>query len=221
MESSSAASVVIMDDGLQNPFLNKDLTIAVVDARRGLGNGEVLPAGPLRARLAFQLDLVDAIVVNQPPGPQGGAPSDIYRWLQREFTGPVMTATPVPRDDSGWVQGSRLVAFAGIANPQRFFDLLERLGGKFAATVALPDHHTFGDADARHILGLAESHDATPVTTEKDWVRLKGGQGAVAELAARSRPLGIRLMLEDADALRLRSLIGAALVRTSSDQRAS
>lgn len=221
IESTSTASVIVMDDGLQNPSLGKDLQIAVVDAKRGLGNGEVLPAGPLRARLTFQLELADAVVVNRPPGEDGNAPSQVHRWLQREFKGPVMTAGPVPRDDIAWLKGSRLVAFAGIANPRRFFDLLERLGGVLAATIAFPDHHAFSGNDASRILELAQSHRAVPVTTEKDWVRLKGGCGPIAELLARSRALRISLALEDADAAQLKSLLGSALLRSRSDQRAS
>ena len=67
------ADVVVMDDGLQNPHIAKDLTIAVVDGARGVGNGEIIPAGPLRAALEFQLDLVDAILVNGPAS--GPAPT--------------------------------------------------------------------------------------------------------------------------------------------------
>ena len=64
IEASPMASHIIMDDGLQNPSLAKALSIAVVDAVRGLGNGEVIPAGPLRAPIDFQFGLVDAVVVN-------------------------------------------------------------------------------------------------------------------------------------------------------------
>ena len=75
-----------MDDGLQNPHIAKDLTIAVVDGARGVGNGEIIPAGPLRAALEFQLDLVDAILVN---GPASGDPaSDVLRRLKRGFPAP-------------------------------------------------------------------------------------------------------------------------------------
>lgn len=221
IESASAASVIVMDDGLQNPTLYKDLTIAVVDARRGFGNGEVLPAGPLRARLNFQLGLVDAVVINRPPGEEGDAPSEVHCWLESEFKGPVISAAPAPRGDIDWVKGRRLVAYAGIANPKRFFDLLVSLGGEIAETVALPDHHAFRDKDARHILELAERHSAVPVTTEKDWVRLKGQHGPIAELLARSRPLGISLALADDDAGRLKSLLGSVLTRSRQDQRAS
>ncbi|MCL4766945.1 MAG: tetraacyldisaccharide 4'-kinase [Hyphomicrobiaceae bacterium] len=215
IESAGAASVIVMDDGLQNTALAKDLAIAVVDARRGFGNGEVLPAGPLRAGLGFQLGLADAILVTNPPGSHADPPSEIVARLRRQFPGPVLTAAPVARD-GGWVRGARVVAFAGIANPQRFFHMLADLGGHVAATVPLPDHHAFSAKDAEHILALAAAHDAIPVTTEKDRVRLEGGHGAIGELMARSRVLAIRLVPDERDAMRLTSLIGAALGRAPS-----
>ena len=208
---SKLASVIVMDDGLQNPSLAKDLTIALIDARRGIGNGKVLPAGPLRARLGFQLGLVDAVVVNYPPGVHIDTQTDIHRWLQQEFPGPVLTAAVRPRDDVTWVRGARLVAFAGIANPQRFFRLLRELGGNVVAEVALPDHHAFARRDAERILNLAKTHDALLVTTEKDSTRLTGGKGAIGELLDASRSLGIRLDLKSPETERLTSLLMGAL----------
>ena len=70
-----------MDDGLQNPTLAKDLTLAVVDGRRGLGNGRVMPAGPLRASLDMQLELTDGVVVSEP----ALAPGEVADWLRQRF----------------------------------------------------------------------------------------------------------------------------------------
>jgi tetraacyldisaccharide 4'-kinase len=218
IEAAATASVIIMDDGLQNPSLCKDLTIALVDARRGIGNGEVLPMGPLRARLGFQLGLVDAVVLNHSPSGHGELKSQSFQWLESQFPGPVLAASPEPQGDIDWIKTARLIAFAGIANPQRFFRLLEILGGDVAATVTLPDHHMFRQKDAERILSLAASHDAIPVTTEKDLVRLKGGHGAIGQLFAISRKLGIRLELKEGDGERLNALLGAALTRRFSDQ---
>lgn len=216
IEAVSTASVIIMDDGLQNPSLCKDLTIALVDARRGIGNGEVLPMGPLRAGLGFQLGLVDAVVINHSPAGHGELQSQSFQWLESQFAGPVLAASPGPQGDVAWIKTARLIAFAGIANPQRFYRLLEMLGGNIATTVTLPDHHMFRQRDAERILSLAASHDAIPVTTEKDWVRLKVGYGAIGELFAHSRKLGIRLELKEHDAKRLDGLLAAALTRESS-----
>lgn len=204
IEASGAASVIIMDDGLQNPSLHKDFTLALVDARRGIGNGAVFPAGPLRARLPFQLERVDAIVVN---GPSEHSDDTALEWLAGLFRGPILTARPEPVGDIAWIRGTRLVAFAGIGHPERFFGLLEALGGKVVARVTLPDHHRYTEKDAARILALAASHDAIAVTTEKDFVRLASGSGSISELRARSRTLDIRLALDPRSTAQLEALL--------------
>jgi tetraacyldisaccharide 4'-kinase len=205
-----AVDVIVMDDGLQNPQLAKDLTLAVVDGSRGLGNGRVLPAGPLRAPLAFQLALVDALVVNA-ADPEAGAATAAS--LRRRFAGPVLGCTTKVAGDAGWLEGRRVVAWAGIGAPQRFFALLGRLGAEVAATVALRDHEVPGDAAARRLLALAESNGALLVSTEKDLARLEGTAGILADLAAASRALPIALDLAEPDARRLAALLEGALAK--------
>jgi len=201
-------TAIVMDDGLQNPALAKDLTIAVVDGGRGLGNGHVIPAGPLRAPLAFQLELTDAIVVNERAL---GAESRTTAWLRRRFPGPVLQAAMVPAQDAGWLTGLTIVAWAGIGAPQRFFGMLEALGAMVAERVAFRDHQQLDEDDARRLLELATGHGATLVTTEKDMARLSGSTGLLAELAAQSRAFPVKLVIAEADAERLSTLIDAAL----------
>jgi len=200
-------SVIVLDDGLQNPALVKDLAIAVVDGCRGLGNGLVIPAGPLRAPLDFQLELTDAVVVNE------GAVADgsVTAWLRRTFAGPVLRASVVPAATADWLRSARVVAWAGIGAPQRFFATLRALGAELAEAVAFRDHQQLGEEDARRLLDLARCHGARLVTTEKDMVRLVGAAGACAALARATSALPIRLALEEADAERLLSLSLAAL----------
>lgn len=208
IEATSGPSVIVMDDGLQNPALAKDLTIALVDDRRGFGNGRVLPAGPLRASLEFQLGLVDAVVVNESPAvdPEAREPRALAT-LRRGFPGPVLAARPEPFGDTAWIAGQRFVAYAGIANPDRFFKLVEALGGELAATRAFPDHHAFNEADASRLIDLARRHTATLITTEKDAVRINTNGSARTALIEASRTLPIRLAFPDADLARLRDLI--------------
>ena len=210
----SAPTVIVMDDGLQNPGLAKDLTIAVVDGRRGIGNGEVIPSGPLRAPLAFQLGLVDAIVVNRPPSRSAGQPegeNEIARVLRQRFIGPVLEASVEPDGDQAGLAGARVVALAGIANPGRFHDLLAAMGAEIVEKLNYRDHHPFTEAEARHVLARAATLQADIVTTEKDWVRLPRSPGALGELRDRARPLPIRLAFGERDALRLASLLERAL----------
>src|SRR5690606_3921711 len=135
-----------------NPQLAKDLTLAVVDGRRGLGNGSVIPAGPLRAPLDFQLGLTDAIVVNE-PGP--GVGDRVAIELQQRFSGPVLRCTTVAEGDTAWLKGARVVAWAGIGAPRRFFDMLRGLGAEVVESVSFGDHQRLGEADALRLLALA------------------------------------------------------------------
>jgi tetraacyldisaccharide 4'-kinase len=196
-----ALGAIVMDDGLQNPTLAKDLSIGVVDERRGLGNGQVLPAGPLRAPLDFQLGLVDAILINHLEGTSdhGGG------LLASCFSGPILRATTHAAGDVAWLAGARVVAFAGIGAPDRFFSLLHGLGAQLVATRAFADHHRFSVRELDDLKRCAGSNNAVLVTTEKDWVRLPEAMRAL------TRVLPIRLVLDEAsegclDALLRRSL---------------
>jgi tetraacyldisaccharide 4'-kinase len=207
--AENGADVIIMDDGLQNPQLAKDLVLAVVDGRRGIGNGRVMPAGPLRAPLDFQLGLTDAVVVNMPLG--AAAESEAAGWLRQNFPGPVLSASVELREPAPWLDGATVVAFAGIGAPQRFFDLLRRLGANVVRSVAFADHHVYSAAEAEHLLGLAQKHSALLVTTEKDWVRLDGSGGGTVALKTASRPLPIAMVLNERDHGRLAALLEMAL----------
>lgn len=212
--ASTSVDVIIMDDGLQNPGLAKDLTIAIVDGTRGIGNGRVIPAGPLRAPLDFQLDLVDAVVINRGAQTEREASvSDFVARLRHDFEGPVLDARVVPGGTANWLTSAPVVAFAGIGVPERFFTTLATLGAEAVAKVAYPDHHAFTAADASHLLELARAHGASLITTEKDRARLAGGEGALAELHRLARALPIRLVLDARDEGRLAALIEGAIGR--------
>jgi tetraacyldisaccharide 4'-kinase len=206
-----AATAIVMDDGLQNPGLTKDLAIAVVDGARGIGNGLVAPAGPLRARLEFQLELTDAVVVNEGTAAAEGGAVAVTDWLRHRFAGPVLRAGVVPAEPADWLKAARVIAWAGIGAPQRFFATLRSLGAEVVETMAFRDHQLLGEDDARRLLDLARRHSATLVTTQKDMARLAGACGLPSELAAATRVLPVRLSLPAADAERLMSLIATAL----------
>jgi tetraacyldisaccharide 4'-kinase len=197
---SEPVSVIVMDDGLQNASLAKDLTIAMVDGTRGLGNGLVIPAGPLRAPLEFQLGLAGAVVVN-------GAGNGVAEWLQHRFNGPVLRCSTAPVGDSAWLQGQRVVAWAGIGSPQRFFALLAAQGADVVDTVTFRDHQRLTPADAARLLQLSQRHEAQLVSTEKDLARLTSAPDKLAELAAVTRVLPVHLSFADTDAERLAALI--------------
>jgi tetraacyldisaccharide 4'-kinase len=210
------ATVVIMDDGLQNPGLAKDFTIAVVEGGRGLGNGLVIPAGPLRAALDFQLELTDAIVVSESVYSEtSGSMTD---WLRHRFAGPVLRANVVPGPGTDWLKGARVIAWAGIAAPRRFFATLMALGADVVESVIFRDHERLGDRDAQRLLDLTHRHSAQLVTTQKDMARLAGASGTRVELAQASRVVPVHLVFANPDAERLSSLVATAL-QTCSGRR--
>jgi len=209
----SPPTVIVMDDGLQNPALAKDLAIAVVDGVRGLGNASVIPAGPLRAAIATQYSLADAIVVIAAPGADPAQVEKTATRLRDSFQGPVIEAGVEADADGLDLQGARVLALAGIANPARFYSLLEQLGATIAGRVQFTDHHAFTDADASKILAEANRLSARIVTTEKDLVRLAGAPGPRATLRERAIALPIRMRLDQRNEVRLVSLINAAVLQ--------
>lgn len=180
-------AVIIMDDGLQNPALAKDLVIALVDRDRGVGNGRVIPAGPLRAPLRAQAQLTDIIATT---GIGGDAPADLQALLGA-LAKPLIHTMTVAAPDSEWLRDRDVIAFAGIANPQRFFGLLKSLGARIVAIHTFADHQEFQNDDAARLLHQADQTGAHLVTTEKDLVRLLGRNGPQSALARRTRALPI------------------------------
>ena len=208
-------TVIIMDDGLQNPGLAKMLRLAVVDAKRGFGNCQVIPSGPLRAPLADQLDLIDAIVINSGPMKPGEEPTfpnhlvDMFRKMR--FQGPVLCGGIVPRTNLEALAARPVLAFAGIGHPERFFDTL-RLGGvDVVEAVSFKDHHFFDAGDAERLLFRAKALGAELVTTEKDHVRLLSYEDQRGELAARTTPFQIKMSLAEDDMAQLGALLKHAI----------
>lgn len=207
-ERAPRDAIILMDDGLQNGAVAKTFSIALVDRTRGFGNGRVIPAGPLRAPLEFQASIADAFLIN-------GAPEAAINRGVADFTAragkPILQAWTVVRGDGDRWRGRRVAAFAGIANPDRFFDLLKRLGADVVEQRAFPDHHTYSPADAATLLAVARAKSASLVTTEKDRVRLLRVRGALAELAAESDALAIQMQFAEGDEDRLSGMLRQAI----------
>lgn len=202
---TTEASVIVMDDGFQNPSLVKDLSIVVVDAGAGIGNGLIMPAGPLRAPLDQQLTRADALVVIGSGG-KAASLADAFKAQSK----PVFTARMVARQDYRWLRVLPVIAFAGIANPQKFFATLGSNGAGLEEKRTFPDHHRYTNREAAALLKLAKERKAMLVTTEKDWVRLPDEEGtALGELKFRSRPFPIAVQFDDPAAVK--ELLAAAI----------
>jgi tetraacyldisaccharide 4'-kinase len=188
--ASLGADVVVMDDGFQNPSLTKDLALVVVDAERGTGNGFVFPAGPLRAPIAAQVRIADAMVVL---GEGNGGTS--IRMAAR-------AGLPILRGRIESVRRRGLkrrpyLAYAGIATPKKFYAALAAAGAHVAFSMDFPDHHQFTDAECQAILTEAKNRDVVPITTEKDRVRLIGAGDAAERLAAASETFPVCVRFEE------------------------
>lgn len=219
-----AIDVIVMDDGLQNPALVKDLRIALVDGRRGVGNGRVMPAGPLRASFDKQLSFVDAIVINAPPKDAlagSELPQNLANWLRGRFGGAVLVAHADASADVSALRVKPVIAFAGIANPQRFYDLLAALGVQVVETRSFGDHHAFSEAEARDLMARADALGVSLVTTEKDHVRFSGRNGALRELGLRCGVLPIRLAFNESDGQCLDALLDAVIAKRGTSIRAT
>jgi tetraacyldisaccharide 4'-kinase len=191
------ASVIVMDDGFQNPALTKDLSILLVDGRRGVGNGRVLPAGPLRAPLGTQMARADAVVLVDPPHHIAA----IAERARRHQVAIYHARLEPDRDTITALSGRQVLAFAGIGDPEKFFATLADAGIAVAERVSFPDHHRYRAADARALLARADADNLMLLTTEKDLVRLSGKRRLEA-LSARANALPVRLVIEEADAFR-------------------
>jgi len=191
--AQAGADAIIMDDGWQNPSLAKDLVIAVLDGRRGIGNGRVFPAGPLRAPLESQLDHADALLVIGHPG--AGAEPAVAAGQRRNLPRFDGELAPEPAALAK-LAGVRVLAFAGIADPGKFFATLEDNGIAVAARRSFPDHHHFAAREIAELLGQADRERLTPVTTEKDLARLACDPQA-SELVARTTALPVALKVRD------------------------
>jgi tetraacyldisaccharide 4'-kinase len=152
--------VIIMDDGHQNFTLAKDLSLIVVDAETGFGNNRVLPAGPLREPVAQGLSRADAVIVSGIGNPPLG-----------DFAKPVLRARLV-QDKGVMPEGTRVVAFAGIGRPAKFFSSLRALGANIVEQRPYGDHHPYTQSEIARLKARARAENALLVTTEKDFVRL-------------------------------------------------
>jgi tetraacyldisaccharide 4'-kinase len=196
---TAGASVIVMDDGLQNASLAKDFTLAVIDGRRGIGNARVFPAGPLRAPLAPQLARSDALLV---VGEDAGAREIIAAARDR----PVFHGRLVPDAAVALALGTRKVlAFAGIGDPEKFFATVAEAGIAIARRKAFPDHHNYTAEEAAELVMQAEHDGLALLTTEKDHARMTG-KPPLAALATRAHVLPVTLLVDEADELRRRLL---------------
>ena len=180
------AGTIVMDDGLQNVTLAQDLRLVVADGAVGFGNERAIPAGPLRETVEAGLSRAHALIV------VGEDKMELTTRFAKRV--PVLQASLKPRD-SAWLEGARVLGFAGIGRPEKFIETLRETGVDLAAFQGFPDHYPYGEDELLTLAREAERRKAQLVTTEKDWVRF------TPEWRERIRPVPMTLQWQDESAI--------------------
>ena len=196
LANESGASVLVLDDGLHSRQLAPDLALLVVDADYGAGNGLCLPAGPLRAPVAAQMAMVDAVLTIG-----DGADAEGVASLGQRMGRPALRARLLPTaEGAARMCGRRVFAFAGIARPEKFLRSLHEAGAILAGTRWFGDHHRFSGGEMSALEVAARRAGAALVTTQKDAARMKS-LGCVETLPVElvfERPINIERLLAHA-----------------------
>ncbi|MDM9623787.1 tetraacyldisaccharide 4'-kinase [Rhizobium sp. AC44/96] len=185
------ADLIIMDDGFQSARLAIDYALLVIDATRGLGNGHIVPGGPVRAPIRQQLSYATALLKVG----TGTAADTIVRIAARAAK-PYFTAA-LKVSDGADLAGRRVLAFAGIADPAKFFRTVESVSAEIVVRRSFGDHEHLTDDEIDDILSTADREDLLIVTTSKDFVRLAGHHGKAEQLAARCRVIEVEMAFAD------------------------
>jgi tetraacyldisaccharide 4'-kinase len=183
--------LIIMDDGFQSGRLAIDYALVVIDTVRGVGNGHIVPGGPVRAPLRMQLRQATALLKVG----SGNAADRIVRMAARAGK-PFFAASLKPRDQAE-LKGRKVLAFAGIADPRKFFRTVEEIGAPVVAERSFGDHQHLSDDEIDEILTTATAEELEIVTTAKDFARLVGHNGRGAELMRRCRVIDVDMTFVD------------------------
>ncbi len=197
LAKSEGASVVLLDDGFQNPSLNKNLSLIVIDGERGVGNGEVFPAGPLRAPLPPQIARTNAVIIVG----EGHSADLISSAAANRGALVLLASLKADQSSANALHGQRVLAFAGIGDPQRFFATLRANGVNVIGERSFADHHVFSPADIEGLVAEATAKSLKLVTTAKDMVRIRS-DARLSKHATKIVTLKVSMEFEDEEKLR-------------------
>ncbi|MGV8936199.1 MAG: tetraacyldisaccharide 4'-kinase [Allorhizobium sp.] len=186
--------IIIMDDGFQSARLVVDYALVVIDTVRGIGNGHLVPGGPVRAPLSVQMQKLSAILKVG----NGNAADRLVRQAARAGK-PIFVASLNPEKDED-LAGQKVMAFAGIADPQKFYRTLEGLGAAIVERRPFADHQHLSEDEIAELIDHSAENGLLLVTTAKDAVRLKSGHGRAAELLEKCRVVEVEMAFDDRQA---------------------
>jgi tetraacyldisaccharide 4'-kinase len=189
--AAEGADLIIMDDGFQSARLHLDYALVVIDTVRGIGNGHLVPGGPVRAPIAEQMRQLSAILKVG----NGEAADTLVRQAAR--AGKAVYVAIIQPHDIQALAGRTVFAYAGIADPAKFYRTVEAVGGTIGKSRSFPDHHYFSENEIRSLLEDAEREDLTLVTTAKDAARLVGHSGIARTLLERSEIVEVDMVFDD------------------------
>ena len=156
-------NVIIMDDGLQNYQLKQDIKFLLIDKQLKLGNGYCLPAGPLRQCQSRGMKDIDKIILT---GERGKCEKNLYKTFKIPVIKTNIKAINLPK-----IKKEKLLAFCGLANPNKFFETLKNNGYKVLSIKKFPDHYSYRGDDIKNLILDAKKQSLKLITTEKDYVR--------------------------------------------------
>lgn len=203
---ANGAEILLLDDGFQNPSLEKDFSLLVIDGAKGLGNGLVFPAGPLRAPLKPQFTHAQAVVVVG----DGDAGEKAARFAVEAGIAVLRAKLTADAESARQFSGKPVLAFAGIGAPEKFFASLEAAGAEIVSRKPFGDHHRYSEEDAKALLREAAEKNLLLATTAKDLARMSADAN-LSSLRANALALNVSLAFEDEAAIK--NLIGKALAR--------
>ncbi len=196
--AAAGHDVIVMDDGFQNPSLQKDLNIIVIDGELGFGNGHVMPAGPLRETISAGIARAQAALI---------IGKDVHGMSQSLApVTQVLGAHIVPAPNARRFAGRRVVAFAGIGRPTKLFESLEQIGCDVVERYSFPDHHVYKPEQIMALCEQAAKQKAIPITTEKDLTRLP----EAARLMVKAFPIALEWSEPDKLAELLATIVNPA-----------
>ncbi len=189
--AEEGADIIIMDDGFQSARLAIDFALVVIDTVRGIGNGHLVPGGPVRAPISEQMRQLSALLKVG----DGDAADALVRQASR--AGKQIHVGAIRPHRSQVLAGRNVLAFTGIADPEKFYRTVNAVGGLIAVRRSFPDHHFFTEDEIESLLDEADRHKLDLVTTAKDAVRLVGHQGPAERLLERAQVVEIDMVFDD------------------------